>query len=291
MATYDALVKSVQDWSNRSSDVLSEANIKTFIQFSADNSYRHLRIAPLEYVLQYDPVSIPEDNTDTINKLAIPTDTIEFIQLRRKSNDQPYSDFTIYDAKIDIRSFYNDYLSKGSGYFYTRQRNSLIVYPDLVDGDEFELYYYRRLADPDARFTVSPSNDDSDLLHFSATSISALMSVVTAAEGSTVFTTDPDLESTIVQLVAADVAEDAAFEGMAIGFYVGKLAANWLRDQNEKVLLFGALKEAFDYLDEPDQSQKYAQKFVEEVEMLNMEDRKRTASGGNVQVHYESYLI
>ena len=61
---------------------------------------------------------------------------------------------------------------------------------------------------------------------------------------------------------------------------------NWLREENERVVLFGALQEAFTYLQEEDQAAKYLQLFFQEIEELNAEDKMRNASGGNVQVNF-----
>ena len=66
---------------------------------------------------------------------------------------------------------------------YTREQNDLILCPNLVTGETYELYYYGRAP------------------------------------------------------MVADTDSDAV---------------NWLRDQNQKILLFGALAEAFDYLNEPE---------------------------------------
>ena len=61
---------------------------------------------------------------------------------------------------------------------------------------------------------------------------------------------------------------------------------NWLREENERVVLFGALQEAFTYLQEEDQAAKYLQLFFQEIDELNTEDKMRNASGGNVQVNF-----
>ena len=68
--------------------------------------------------------------------------------------------------------------------------------------------------------------------------------------------------------------------------YVGNEVAHWLRDENEKVLLYGSLAEVFYYLQDEDQAKKYKQLFAEEIGLLNNEDNKRGASGGNVQINF-----
>ena len=75
------------------------------------------------------------------------------------------------------------------------------------------------------------------------------------------------------------------------GFYLGKLAANWLRDSNEKIILYGALAEVFTYVNEPAQAQLYLAKFNSEIDSLNAEDDSRNYSGGNITAHYDSHLI
>ena len=66
---------------------------------------------------------------------------------------------------------------------------------------------------------------------------------------------------------------------------------NWLRDENERVLLFGGLMEAFAYLGEDDMQAKYLQMFEEEITELNREEAMRRVSGGNTTIQYTSYLI
>ena len=277
MANYTELVTMVRDWANRDADVLSAGNIKTFINFAADEAYRNLRIAPLEYILTYDAI---DDTNAGENKLAIPSDAIEFIQLRKQTDQSVYSEYDVYAAKSDVRSFYQDYVTKYNYYYYTRERNNLLVYPDFVNGNVFELYYYRRLAEADARYAVSDANFTANLLLFADTS--DLLEAELAAD----IVNDPDLINQFVEITDADV--DDVLQN---GFYVGRIAANWLRDQNEKIFLFGALMEAFDFLDEVEQSGKYRAKFQNEIDKLNDEEMKRVTMGGNIQQHFSGFLI
>ena len=66
---------------------------------------------------------------------------------------------------------------------------------------------------------------------------------------------------------------------------------NWLRDENERIVLFGGLAEAFSFLGEDDMQAKYLQMFQQEIDELNREETMRTASGGNTQIQYSSGLI
>ena len=66
---------------------------------------------------------------------------------------------------------------------------------------------------------------------------------------------------------------------------------NWLRDENERIVLFGALAEAFTFLGEDEMTAKYMQLFKQEIDELNREEEMRKVSGGNIQVQYTSYLL
>ena len=217
MAAYTELINRVRDWSNRDREVLSDANIGIFIQFAADEAYRQLRIPSVECIVEY---NIDSDAAGS-NKLGIPAGATEFIQLRKKDPNS-ITGYVTYDAKADIRSFYNEELWKYGYYFYTRQQNNLIVCPDMVAGETYELYYYGR----------APRVAD----------------------------TDSD-------------------------------AVNWLRDQNQKILLFGALAEAFDYLNEPEDAARFRARFQAEIVQLNNEEMMRKSRGGNIQTHFAGPLL
>ena len=88
------------------------------------------------------------------------------------------------------------------------------------------------------------------------------------------------------QIQAITPGTDLVFSQTNSLAYNGNEVAHWLRDENEKVLLFGALSEAFAYLQDDEQSKKYNELFYREIGALNDEDNKRGASGGNVQVNF-----
>ena len=62
---------------------------------------------------------------------------------------------------------------------------------------------------------------------------------------------------------------------------------NWFVDENERILLYGALGEAFTYLGEDDMAGKYLQLWSTEIDELNQEEATRHASGGNVQMNFD----
>jgi hypothetical protein len=107
-----------------------------------------------------------------------------------------------------------------------------------------------------------------------------------SAEGPNIFTRDPALEDQIFEVTSGN-----ATTALPVGFYLGKLAANWLRDSNEKIILYGALAEAFLYLNEPAQNQMFLAKATAEIQALNEEDNTRNWSGGTISAHYDSHLI
>lgn len=76
-----------------------------------------------------------------------------------------------------------------------------------------------------------------------------------------------------------------------LGLLVDETSPNWLRDENERIVLFGALAEAFAYLGEEDMQAKYTQMFQQEINELNAEESRRKASGGNTTIQYSSCLI
>ena len=271
--TYTQMVDKVLAWSNRDVEVLPYATIKDFLNYAADDCYRNLRIPPFENTWEY--ATVPAANAGE-NRLLVPGDAISFIQLRKKDSNS-LTGYTVYGAKSDIRSFYHEEIIKYDYFYYTREGQNLIVSPDFVEGDEFELYYYRRLQELDARYTYN--SRIAATYGYIADSEAQLRQIVMDSEGSDVFIKDPELASQIYQIHDSDMPNK---------FYLGKLAPHWLRDENQKILLFGSLFHAFDYLDEIDSAQKYKAKFDAEVAMLNNEDKMRMARGGNIQTHFNS---
>ncbi len=76
------------------------------------------------------------------------------------------------------------------------------------------------------------------------------------------------------------------FANTSSTLFIGNEIPNWLRDQNERVILMGALAEIFSFTQEDDQAQKYLSLFMSEIKELNDEDATRNASGGNLQVNF-----
>lgn len=102
--------------------------------------------------------------------------------------------------------------------------------------------------------------------------------------------TDASNQNSIVVDTAQTLPDDTSitFSNTASVKYIGTSVYNWLRDENERILLNGALAEAFAYLQDDEQAQKYMAMFIGEIQELNDEDNKRNASGGNLQMSYSA---
>ena len=70
--------------------------------------------------------------------------------------------------------------------------------------------------------------------------------------------------------------------------YIGKEVDNWLRDQNERLLAWGALYGLGAYLFDDKMEQRYAGKFQENIESLNKEEKWRRSLGRNVQINFNT---
>jgi len=183
------------------------------------------------------------------------------------SNHSSYRD-TVYNETVDTKTFYdyND-TTHNSGYF-TRKGSSILIAGELLStGDTLELFYYRRLAALDARKIVP--------------------STVTLAQAQA----DPDTYDvkTQAQYDALTFLEKRTYQELS-GSYVRFVleVGNWLKDQNERVLLFGALHRCFDYLQEDQQSEKYKARFAEAIQELNNEEKKRKLSAGQSHVSFDA---
>ena len=139
------------------------------------------------------------------------------------------------------------------------------------------MYYYRRLPALSARYAVTVLNYNAGFLTTtgagSGVNNSALL-YFNSNTGTTAYSTQA-------------LAQSANPAGTVTSvYYMGIETPNWLRDENERIVLFGALAELFSFVQEDDQAAKYLQLFMSEIAELNDEDARRTASGGNIQVNF-----
>lgn len=242
---YDALVAKVRSWVNRDSNILTDSLVADFLDYSADLCYRKLRIPPLEHTYTYTAVT---SNGVGETTLTLPTDLSEIIQIRKVDSE---GNSYVFDEKLSLLSMQDDdytHLQES----YARKGNAVIFYPAAKLGDVYEIHYYRRLTDLDARYLVNQNNIDSGLAVASSSS--------------------------------ADGAVE--FPSSSGNYYVGAEVPNWLRDSNERVLLWGAVSHAFDYVGEDERSAKYAAQQLQGIQELNQEEIQRKARGGS---HIQTY--
>ena len=285
--TYAGLITLVRNWSNRDRDVLPDDIVADCLQYAADKAYRTLRIPPLEHTVSYGAEQLAANTTSSNNRfgsiteLCIPDDLIEFIYIR--GVDANGRTTRMFNEKADIRTFYDIYAEKYTDFaFWSRHGNNIVLSPGFGNtGSNFgstgvgneecvELHYFRRLPALHARYDPTLANAQLNLL----------TTTVPTPMGN-------EVAQTPIRLTRADAMSPYTMAVMPDGAdYYGDYVPNWLRDQNERVLLMGALAEVFFYLQEDDEAQKYAALFLQEIQELNDEDRMRHSSGGNVQVNF-----
>ena len=160
--TYTELVDLVHSYTTRDSKVLPYNLVKTFIDFTNDRIYNKLRIPPLEKLLSYNDITVESE------RLPVPDDLIEFIQLRKLDDNGDVD--RVYNAKADVRSFNLGSVTKYDRYHYSREVNELLIHPKMEVGDKMELLYYRRLPAAYSRYSVDQANYDSGIVYYSASS-------------------------------------------------------------------------------------------------------------------------
>ena len=155
---YDALVTKVRSWVNRDSNIMTDELVADFLDYSADFCYRKLRIPPLEHTYTYSAVTSSGVGETT---LTLPTDLSEIIQIRKLDSE---GNSYVFDEKLSLLAMQdNDYTHKQES--YARKGPSIIFYPEAKLGDIYEVHYYRRLTDLDARYLVNQTNIDACLVN------------------------------------------------------------------------------------------------------------------------------
>ena len=181
--TYDELIALVRNWSNRDTAALPDAIIRDAIRYAVDKSYRHLRIPPLEHTVVYtsdmlQAATIGENNVlQSVTALAVPSDLIEFIQIR--GVDAEGRTTRVFNEKNDIRSYWDlNNRSYNRQAFWSRQGDQILLTPafgqigsgyygGFTSAEEtIELYYYRRLPALNALFQATPNTFLYNLLTF-----------------------------------------------------------------------------------------------------------------------------
>jgi len=195
--------------------------------------------------------SYPNVTSSSVGETAlqIPPDFSELISLYRVDVDgNKYA--------LNKRLVETEFENKNT----TNPKNSFIVkgeyivfYPAAELGDKFVIHYYRRLPDLDATFLVNATN----------VNVGNCTQVVQGTTGA---------------------VEYPLGSGT---YYIGNEVYNWLKDENERALLWGALSHAFEYLGEDNKALKYAEKQMQAINELNQEEKYRRVKGAVNTVTYE----
>ena len=284
--TYTELVALVRSWCNRDEEVVSDAIIQDALKYAADKAYRTLRVPPLENVAIYESSLLVPATTGTTGsqssktEIQLPYDLTEFIQI--KELDANGLTIRVFNEKLDIRTFNDNTAEKYAGNnYWARERNVLYLTPGFGYSNQggnastIELYYYRRLPALNATYAVTVLNYNVGFLTVSSQGTSGAAQLwFNSNTGTTAYATQ------------AEATAASAGGTVTSVYYVGNTTPNWLRDENQRVLLFGALAEVFAYVQEDDQAAKYGAMFRQEIAELNDEDAKRNASGGNLQINF-----
>lgn len=302
-ARHNEFIDLVRDWTNRDSSALSDSVIESCLRYAADEAYKLAKIPPLEFTTFF---LVTEDGAlptisgsrfsnvqpalyvkanDALNyaSVPLPSDTTSFIYLRNVGKSMvdgngdllldtagnPFVESrvggTVFNEKTDIRTFLDPRAEVKQENIWSRKGDHVLVAGDLQVGDIVEMHYYRRLQ--------------------SLNSMAPLPLDLTLAEAQG----DTD-NYEVIEQVAYDALtsyEKAVFTEISGSYVKSKNELpNWFRDENERVILFGALFRAFDYLLEDAAAAKYQQRFYTAIEELNAEEKRRHSSGGNIAINF-----
>ncbi len=285
MATpqYDALVAKVRDWSNKPEvNTIPTSVIQDCLNYSADECYRLLRIPPLEETVTY--VVSESDNTGLPNSggnlaytsFTIPEDMTQFIYMR--TVDTTNQQTKMFNEITDKRTFFDPLSETYSDIYWMWQDGKIFMKPQLAVGTRIEIHYYKRLPALNALYNVAPINyliglSDSEQPYLTLTGVN----------------TDTPLYFSTLNSVTkcfATLSEATVYATpVTTKYYVGNEVSNWLRDQNERLLIWGALYNMGAYLFDDVMEKRYHMKFIENIDSLNKEEKWRRSLGGNVQIN------
>ena len=243
----------VRDFANKDNTVLPDSLVDQFLGWAADEAYYLLEIPPLERVITISkpthPTFFNDQPDEDFSRVVVPEDTSRIISMMDVANP---SRPNTYRDRYSYREFRDEcYRRQGDPYIYTRVGNEYLFYPVLTDESALEIFYYARLAD------VKGERIDS-------------------ASPQVLYYTDA-----LGQDRRAD--NDNSYTPVGTTSTVG----NWLRDQNFRVLLFGALYRAFDYLEENDGMERYLAKFQQEIQLQNSTENNRKNRGGSISMGFD----
>jgi len=277
---YDALVAKVRDWSNKPEEsTVPNSVIQDCLDYSTDEAYRNLRIPPLENTVYYTITSYDNPTADTYTAQAysvipVPTDLTQFVYIRTQEEGSIAS--KVFDEKTDERTFFNIYAQKYSRNNWMRKGNDIYIHPQLPVGTVLEIHYYRRLPALNTLYSVVPANYQMNV----ADNMQYYLNLSDIDNGTPLYVTSTNAYSTV----------DEVPEGISYTtkYFIGKEVPNWLRDNNERLIIWGALGNLGSYLNDQVMEQRYTTRFITDIASLNKEEKFRRASGGNVQINFNS---
>ena len=283
MATplYDALVAKVRDWSNKPEvNTIPNSVIQDCLKYSADEAYRLLRIPSLETTLTY---TITEGNNSIDSRMTefeMPFNLTEFIHVRRlPSSSTSGHESRVFEQITNSRTFLDGYNEMYGGYSYMWLDGKIKVRPQLSVGDVIEISYYRRLPDLNATYRVIAANyltsSTDEAQPYLELVVSGGSNLYFAGTGSTLAVFDSYDAASLYDL---QIGGDGS--NVVTKQYVGKESSNWLRDSNERLLIWGALYNIGAYMFDEAMESRYARKFQENIDSLNKAEGMRRAKGG-----------
>jgi len=282
MATplYDALVAKVRDWSNKPEvSTIPNSVIQDCLKYSADEAYRLLRIPPLEEIVTYTVEAldnIGEENSGTsYTTFNIPEELTQFIYVRTLESATNQS--KMFNEITDKRSFFDPYAENYSSNRWIWQEGKIYIKPQLEVGTILEIHYYKRLPSLNAVYNVVPLNYLVNL----SDELQPYLDLVVSDGTNLYFSTSDG-----VTRVFSTSEEAASYDPtVTTKMYIGKEVPNWLRDQNERLVIWGALYNLGAYIFDDSMEKRYQMKFMEGIESLNKEEKWRRSLGGNVQIN------
>lgn len=188
--------------------------------------------------------------TEGEDSILMPSDLSELIQFSKVDNQ---SNRTVFNERLSLFAMQDKDMTKNNNNF-ARKGRALVFEPKAEIGDRFEVYYYRRLPDLDATYVVNQANINAGL---------ATPNGVPGA-GGVEFPTGSNL------------------------YYTGTEVPNWLRDDHERMLLWGGVAHALDYIGEDERAAKFFAKQKEAIIELNNEETKRKVKGGSMVATYSN---
>jgi len=157
------------------------------------------------------------------------------------------------------------------------QENKIYIKPQLKAGTIVEIHYYKRLPSLNAVYNVVPLN----YLVSLSDELQPYLDLVVSGGTNLYFSTSAGV-TRVFSTSAEAIAYDAT---VTTKMYTGKEVSNWLRDQNERLVIWGALYNLGAYIFDDTMEKRYQMKFMEGIESLNKEEKWRRSLGGNVQIN------